>query len=700
MGDDDGDQHDPDDSGRGQWSEESSGQHDSGPNFGRCSQTGLPRRPLHADTAEPSGCSRQSTPAENLVVTVVGEKKAETESEDQQSTIHLIDRIVTIDNTAKKYGGHGTRIARGATASNSEVQRDEEVGRLRRAVGLMIALVSYRPRTFAVAVAGAAVFAFCTVAASWVVRWLVDDVVVERFDRGRIDGSGLLAGIGLLLLLALVRAAGVVVRRTWAGKAQWGTARDLSEEVLHSVVAQPVSWHRRQSTGDLSTRVGVDVEAAVAVMAPMPFASSVIFMMLIAAAGMIAVDAWLGAVAAIVFPILILMNVSYQRRVDQWYDLAQSELGDLSAAAHESFEGVTVVKAFGAESRETEKLAGIASRVRGARVQAIRLRSAFETLLDVVPNATNVGIVLLGSIRVRDGHLTLGELTSFVYLFTLLVFPLRIIGYALSEYPRSQAGYARFRSLVDQDRGPDPRSQFVPATEFVAEKVTVAHEPGRPVVFDVSLKIVQGSTTVIVGSTGSGKTSLIEALCGHLPVESGTIRSPFTRPALVFQEPFLVSGSVAENVRFGRDISSDAVRRALRISEASFVDDLPFGLDTVIGERGVGLSGGQRQRVALARALVGEPDVVFLDDVTSALDPSTESQVLANIARECRGITIVAVASRPTLMSRSDLVVFLENGRLRSTGTHTELVRSDPSYRELMMAYDSEKSTTESEGSR
>ena len=575
--------------------------------------------------------------------------------------------------------------------------RTEEKGRLRRAVRLLITLVSYRPRAFSVAVAGAAVFAFCTVAASWVVQWLVDEIVVVRFEQERIDGAGLLAGIAVLILLALIRAVGVVVRRTWAGKAQWGTARDLSEEVLDSVVTQPVSWHRRQSTGDLSTRVGVDVEAAVSVMAPMPFASSVIFMMVIAAIGMISVDAWLGAVAAAVFPLLILLNVSYQRRVDRWYDLAQNELGDLSAAAHESFEGVTVVKAFGAEVRETERLAGIASRVRGARIQAIRLRSAFETLLDVIPNATNVGIVLLGSIRVRDGHLTLGELTSFVYLFTLLVFPLRIIGYALSEFPRSQAGYSRVRSLVDQPLEADPRAAITAGEDFEAVHVTVSHEPFRPVVVDVSLRLRRGTTTVIVGGTGSGKTTLVEALAGHVPLQSGRVRSPFVNPVLVFQEPFLLSGSVAENVRFGRDLSAEAVTRALRISEASFVHDLPFGVDTVIGERGVGLSGGQRQRIALARALAGEPDVIFLDDVTSALDPTTESQVLTNIERECAGLTVVAVASRPTLLGRADLVVFLENGHVTATGRHGDLFRDVPAYRRLVMAYESDRSSSDTE---
>lgn len=563
-----------------------------------------------------------------------------------------------------------------------------EQNRFRRAVRLLVTLVSYRPRTFAIAVAGAAVYAFCVVASSWVVRWLIDDVIVLRFDTGRLDRGALLAGLGLLLMLAIVRAIGVVIRRTWAGKAQWGVAEDLSREVLDSVVTQPVSWHRRQSTGDLSTRVGVDVEATVSVMAPMPFASSVLLMMIIAAVGMINVDPWLGLFASLVFPFLIALNVVYQRRVDHWYDLAQNELGDLSAAAHESFEGVTVVKAFGAEMRETERLARIASRVRGARIRAIRLRSVFETLLDVIPNATNVGIVLFGSIRVRDGHMSLGDLTAFVYLFTLLVFPLRIIGYALSEFPRSQAGFGRVRSLIDQPRERDPRRDLVRDSGFGCDDLAVSHDGDRFAVEGVSLRLSIGATTVLVGPTGAGKTTLIQALAAHVPVSHGRVHDPFQRRALVFQEPFLISGTVRENVAFGRSVSHQEIVDALAIAEADFVDELPNGVDTIIGERGVGLSGGQRQRLALARAIIGRPEVLFLDDVTSALDPSTEAAVLSNIATRCSGTTVVAVASRPTLLSRADQVVYLEAGRVVAVGTHADLLRDVDRYRILMEAYD------------
>ena len=200
----------------------------------------------------------------------------------------------------------------------------------------------------------------------------------------------------------------------------------LTAEVIDRVVAQPVPWHRQQRTGDIITRAGVDAEAATHVLNPLPFASSVVLMLILSAVWLLITDVWLGLAAVAVFPLLIALNVTYQRRVDKFYDAAQEELGKLSEAVHESFDGVTVVKSFGAESRETERLSVIASRLRNARFGAIRLRSTFEALLDGVPTVVNIVLLVAGAYRVRSGAMTIGELTSFIYLFTLLVFPLAI----------------------------------------------------------------------------------------------------------------------------------------------------------------------------------------------------------------------------------------------------------------------------------
>jgi len=537
--------------------------------------------------------------------------------------------------------------------------------------------------------AGAAVFAICTVGSSWLLRWIIDEVVITRFDTNTFSLSQTLTAVGLLIGLSLIRACGVVVRRSFAGRAQWRTAQSLTDEVVDVIVKQPPQWHRQQSTGDLLTRAGVDVEASVAVMAPLPYASSVILMMAIAAVGLISTDTALGLAATAVFPALIALNVLYQRRVDKWFDIAQGELGVLSAAVHESFEGVTVVKAFGAENRETERLAIIASRVQNARIEAIRLRSLFEAALDFVPNLTNICLVVGGAYRVRSGDLSVGELASFIYMFTLLVFPLRLIGYALSEMPRSQAGFDRIQSLRKSPIVEDPRSLFTHgSSSLVLDSVSFGYDDTNILFQNVSASFTPQSFTAIVGYTGSGKSTFVQSLAGISPIFSGSVTTADQSISFVFQEPFLFGTSVRDNVCLGESFSDEDVDWALRIAEADFVQALPQGVDTVIGERGVGLSGGQRQRIALARAVIRRPSILILDDTTSALDPNTEVKVLRNIKSGLPKSMVIAVASRPSLIGMADQIMFFDQGSIHGPTTHVELLIQNESYRSLMQAYE------------
>lgn len=600
------------------------------------------------------------------------------------------------------------------------ISEDLEVEKRPRALSLIRELVSYHPGMFVIAMLGAAVFAVFTVASSWGLRWVIDEVIMPRFDSGERNVATLLTGVALLIGIALVRAAGVIIRRTWAGKTEWKTAESITGEVVERLIEQTAPWHRHQRTGDLITRAGVDVEATVAILAPLPYASSVFLMMVVAAIGMLVLDVVLGIVAIAVFPLLIIANVLYQNRVDQWYDLAQEQLGLLSSAAHESFEAITVVKAFGAEESEGNRLGTIAERVRAARVRAVGIRSVFETMLDLLPNLTNVVLVLVGVHRVDAGHLTIGGLASFIYLFSLLVFPLRIVGYALSELPRSQAGFARIHSLMVQPLVDDPRIKIVDSlhTDDPEACVTLRGVRARHVdpdvaavtgVFpdgdetlddlsDVDLDVVCGSMVAVVGPTGSAKTTLLEVIAGILPTSAGVVTGPRS-VAVVFQEAFLLGASILDNVMMGRsNEASDVVERvrwALEVAEADFVDELPNGVATVVGERGVSLSGGQRQRVALARAVFGRPTLLLLDDTTSALDPVTERKVVDNLRRELPATTIISVASRPSLIRIADSVIFMESGRIVARGRHEDLLTRSASYAELISAFERDRGRDE-----
>ncbi len=575
-------------------------------------------------------------------------------------------------------------------------------GTFRAAWRLLRLLLKGHRRLFFTAVAGASVFAACTVLSAEIVGRITDDLIRPRFEEGSVGTGTVALVLGALILVGIVRGVGVVVRRVWAGRTGWRIAEKLTGDVIDRVVEQPAPWHRRQSTGDLITRAGVDTEAATAVLQPLPYASSVVVMLALSAVWLVLTDPVLGLAAVLVFPVMLGLNIFYQRHVDQYFDAAQVELGKLSSAVHESFDGVHVVKAFGAERRETERLAVIASRLRQARIETVRLRSAFEALLDGVPNIVNVGLLIGGAYRVRAGALTVGELTSFIYLFTLLVFPLRIIGYAFSELPRSQAGWARLRQLLDEPVEADPASKLHrrPGNAVDLAGVVVSHDGERDVLQGVDAHVDAGRTVAVVGSTGAGKTTLVHAIAGLVDTSAGSITVPDGFTAVVFQEPFLFAGSVRDNVALGSPFDDDAVRTALATAEAAFVDELPEGLDTIVGERGVGLSGGQRQRIALARALVRRPELLLLDDTTSALDPSTEARVLSNLRATLHDTTVIAVASRPSTIALADEVLYLADGVVVAHGTHDELMASSAEYAELMQAFEHDRDELESDDGR
>ena len=561
---------------------------------------------------------------------------------------------------------------------------------------MIAAQVRLHPRPFALAVAGASVFALCTVASALAVEWVIDHVILPRFEEGDVAAGTVAAGVGLIILIGFVRAGGVVVRRTWAGKTQWRVARSLGHGVVDRLIQQPISWHQRRPDGDLVGRAGVDTDTAVAVLAPVPFATGTVLLVVVSAVWLLVTDLVLGAVAVAVFPLLIGINISYQRRADRFYDEAQQHLGELSAGVHESFEGVQLVKAYGAEARETERLATVAGRLRDARIHAVRLRGTFEALLDVLPSLTNVGLVVMGAYRVRSGDLTVGELSSFVYLFTLLVFPLRLIGYVLSELPFSLAGWARVREVLDEPIEPDPTVSITSTDDARGVQVeslafTFTAED-RPSLERVSLDVASGRVVAIVGPTGAGKSTLIELVAGLIPPDSGTLRIGPGPRAIVFQEAFLFSGTIRHNIALGDPIGDDEIWDALRLAMAEeFVADTPHGLDTVVGERGVSLSGGQRQRVALARALARRPTLLLLDDTTSALDPATEAGVLANLREAFADTTVLMVASRPSTIALADEVVYLAGGRVVDHGRHGELMSRWDGYRALVEAFETDR---------
>ena len=569
--------------------------------------------------------------------------------------------------------------------------------RARRNAQFLGELVRIQPRLFGIAVAGASIFALLTVASSVAVGRMIDGAILPRFDDGTVSLAAVLSAVGLVIAVGVLRGAAIIMRRTYASMTQWRVAQVFTNRVVARYVAQPASWHNRRADGDLVQRAGVDAEGAVSVIAPIPFATGTVVLLVTSAVWMLMIDVALGVVAVVVVPLLVATNVVYERSVAAHFQRAQHQLGEFSAGVHESFEGVQLVKAYGAEQRETQRLGRLADRVRASRVQALRLRSWFEAVLDVIPSLANIALVVVGALRVRSGDVTVGEFSSVVFLFTLLVFPLRLIGYALSELPRSLAAWQRIRQVLDEPLEADPNLSIGVASvgngaEF--EHVTFAHvDDGPPTVTDIQLLLRKGSVTAFVGPTGSGKSTIVQLAAGLIRPDAGSIRLQEGVRCIVFQEAFLFSGSVRENIEIGTTYSDEQIWDALEQAAATeFVRALPDQLDTLVGERGVGLSGGQRQRLALARALVRYPSVLVLDDTTSALDPATEAVILDRLRDRLHGSTVLMVASRPSTIALADDVVFVVDGRVVGHGTHRDLLASTAEYRELLAAFETDRS--------
>lgn len=568
--------------------------------------------------------------------------------------------------------------------------------RVRTARDLLVGLVSLHPWSFTIAVAGAMVFALGTVASSVGIRLLIDDVIVPGFAAGRLPGADFVVVAVIVVTIALVRAGGVVVRRSFAGRTEWEAARTLSDRVIARVLSQPPSWHRKRMTGDIAARAGVDADAAVSVLAPLPFATSALTLVVLAVSWLFVTDQWLGLIALIVLPVLLVFNVRYQRRVDRHYSAAQHELGSLSEAVHESFDAVLIVKAFGAEERETRRLSAISARLKHARTQAVSLRSTFEAIVDAVPSFVNVLLVAMGAWRLSEGEMTVGELSSSVFLFTVIAFPLRIVSYLFSELPHSASGWKRVQEILREPIVAHPmasiRHDSHARTIVQLSDVTVSHD-GQRVLRDVSFDVHAGEIVAVVGPVASGKTTLLHTIAGLVAVDSGVVTVSARRPALVFQEAFLFADSLRYNLTLGRDVSDERIEQALRRAEAyEFVEEMGSSLDAPLGERGVSLSGGQRQRIALARALVHDGELLLLDDTTSALDPNTEARVIENLRSGNNAAAIIVVASRPSTISLADRVVHLDGGRVVAIGTHQALLESSAEYRRLIGAFEADRS--------
>ncbi|WP_433726759.1 ABC transporter ATP-binding protein [Actinoplanes sp. CA-051413] len=568
------------------------------------------------------------------------------------------------------------------------------------------------PRLFIIGTIGSSLFGLLVIANSYVVGGVIGNVVVPAFAEHR-AGTGELALIAAAFIgIALLRVASIFGRRLGAGYMQFRLQARYRRAVTRRYLALPPAWHQRHATGTLLSNANSDVEAAFVPIAPLPFAVGTIVMIAAALVSLFLTDWVLAMVGVCLFPALFGLNLVYSRRMSPRQIRAQQLRGKVSAVAHESFDGALVVKTMGREADESRRFAVHVSELRDALISVGRLRGAFDPVMDSLPSVGTLAVLMLGAWRLQSGAISVAELVSVSFLFTVLAFPVRAIGWVVAELPRSVAGWERVQAVLGAD-GDLAYGSAAPArtgpAEITFDHVRFSYGDGTEVLHDVSFTVPAGRTVALVGATGSGKSTIASLAVRLVDPDKGTVCIDGTplpelsvpalasAAALVPQVPFVFDDTVRGNVTLDREGLDDEVAwSALRQAQAEgFVAHLPEGLDTAVGERGTSLSGGQRQRLTLARALAGRPRLLVLDDATSAVDPRVEAAILASLRGHDSGASILVVAYRRATIALADLVVYLEDGRVVATGTHTELMATEPGYLNLVTAYEQAEAARE-----
>ncbi len=590
---------------------------------------------------------------------------------------------------------------------------------IRKGLSIIGVAIREEPRSFAAAVAGSALFGLMTVASSVVLGEVTDRVLLPSFRTGRVAAAGLTFAVMVLGVVGLARAVGMYVRRLGGGVMAFRLQAAYRRRVTRQYLRLPLAWHQRHSTGLLLSNANADVEAMWAPILPLGFAVGVVVMLFVALAVLVATDPLLAAVGCVVFPVFGVVNVAYGRRISPLLSRAQQLRAEVSGVAHESFDGALVVKTMGREAEETARFAAKAGELRDAMVRAGRVRGLFDPVMDALPNLGVLAVLLVGTARISAGALDVGDLVRVAYLFTLMAFPLRAIGWVFGELPRSVVGHGRvdqvLRARGEQQYGSavlpgdGPASLTVDAVSYSYPRPVaarpVAAEPARPALDrpaldGVSFDVPAGRVVALAGRTGSGKSTLAGLLARLYDPDSGTVRidgadlrelrpgEVTTAASLVAQQAFLFDDTIRANVALGLAVDDAEVWEALARAQADrFVAALPAGLDTQVGERGTTLSGGQRQRIALARALVRRPRLLVLDDATSSVDPRVEQAILAGLRERAGASTVVVIAHRRATIELADDVVYLERGRVAGRGSHRELMATSAGYAALLSAY-------------
>jgi ATP-binding cassette, subfamily B, bacterial len=560
------------------------------------------------------------------------------------------------------------------------------------------------------ALAGAAV---CTIAGTiaslatpWPLKFAIDRLAERSedipFTLERSDVSFILLVLGVVLGIAALNAAASYYSEFWLNRAGERIVHSLRVATYGQMQRLSLSFHAKRQKGDLLTHVTGDVNAVGYLFSDTlgGLASAVLLL-----TGMVVVCVFLDPVLTLgafcVVPPLFVVIRHYQAKVRKAASRQRAKEGEIASLANEALSAMPVVKAFGTEGYERARVERSSNERLVVGVEASRLEARFGVAVDLLGAVSTALILAIGVLRVAAGRITPGDLVVFVSYSNRLYRPLREIARQSTRFARAMARLDRIGDVLRSEEVLEERGHYAgsrPAGELTLDHVSFRYAPDRWAVKDITLRVPAGRRVALIGASGAGKSTIGALVARFYDPTSGQVLLDGRdardcslawlrqQVGVLLQDTILFSGSVAENIAYGRDVSrSDVERAAALAGAAEFIAALPDGYDTVLGPGGVGLSGGQRQRLGIARVLLRDPPVLILDEPTTGLDAASEQRVLAGIASLMRGRTTVLITHSMSLARQADLVAVLENGRLVEVGEPDTLLAARSKFQDLWL---------------